>query len=170
MNKEKILLFENEYLISKKITNEVCKKLLKKSVIIGYILGLFNIMGYVISMYYLKEVNYYILAIGFGCLFFSFFLPYINSKKIIDYFKVINKGKLETTKIKFEDNIKVYRGMNYSEYDYNQIVSTVETVNTLVLIIGAKEKNAKLQLIILKDGFNKGTYEEFVDFINNKIQ
>ena len=127
MNKEEEIIFENEYIINKKITTEVCKTLLRKLTIIGLVLGIFNIIMYILSLFYLKESNNFILIIGIGCLVSAIISPYINSKRTIDYYRILNNGKIEKTIIKFEDKIKVYRGTNYSEYEYSQVISKVET-------------------------------------------
>ncbi len=148
--------FENEYLINESITQEVCNTLLKKSKIIGCIIGFFNILGFIVSVYYLKKANYYVLAIGIGCLLSVFLSQRINSKRMIEYSKIKTKGKLEKTKIKFEDCIKLNRGNNYSEFNYNQIHSKIETKNTIILVLKMSQKsNTKMNLIILKNGFIK---------------
>ncbi len=148
--------FENEYLINEKITREVCNTLLMKLNTFGYIIGFFNILMYIASIFILKRANYCVLAIGIGCLLLAFLSPLINSKRMLEYLKIKTNGKLEKTKIKFEDCIKLYRGNNYSEFNYNQIHSIIETKNTIILLLKASPNSKlKMSLIILKNGFTK---------------
>ena len=162
--------FENEYLINEKILKEVCKKLLRKSIIIGYVLGFINIIGYIVSILVLNNANYYVLAIGIGCLGIAFLSPLINSKRMLEYYKIENNGKLEMTKITFGKCITLDRGNTHLEMNYNQIYSKIETLNTIVLGFKVDQKsNAKINLIVLKNGFSSGKKDEFISFINQKI-
>ena len=148
--------FENEYLINEKILKEVCKKVLRNTTIIGCVIGFVCVLGYILSILVLKNANYYVLAIGIGCLGIAFLSPLINSKRILEYYKIENNGKLEMTQITFGKCITLYRGNTHLEINYNQIYSKIETLNTIVLGIKVDKKSkTKLNLIVLKNGFTK---------------
>ncbi len=148
--------FENEYLINEKILKEVCKKVLRNTTIIGCVIGFVCVLGYILSILVLKNANYYVLAIGIGCLGIAFLSPLINSKRMVEYYKIENNGKLEMTKIKFGKCITLDRGNTHLEINYNQIYSKIETLNTIVLGIKVDKKSkTKLNLIVLKNGFTK---------------
>ncbi len=47
-------------------------------------------------------------------------------------------------------------GNNYSEFNYNQIHSKIETKNTIILVLKMSQNSKlKMNLIILKNGFIK---------------
>lgn len=56
-------------------------------------------------------------------------------------------------------------GKVHLEFEYNQITKIVETKSFIVLRLS--ENSA---ILVLKDGFVKGTQEEFSKFINEKIK
>ena len=148
--------FENEYLINEKILKEVCKKVLRNTIIIGYLIGFINILGYISSILVLKKANWHVLAIGIGCLAIAFLAPLINSKRMLEYYKIENNGKLEMTKITFGKCITLDRGNTHLEINYNQIYSKIETLNTIVLGLKLDQKSkTKKNLIVLKNGFTK---------------
>lgn len=162
---KKIKKIENEYVIDENIAMEVYKALFKKSKIWGVFLGVYNLIGFVIWWILMKKFSFVLLIIGIGCLGFAIFWPYLNSKKLLNLLKKLNNGKV---KIVFEDDIKVIRGEKISFYNYNQIVSHVETDNTLTLVMGVN--SMKILLIVLKNKFIKGNYEEFLKLLEtNKI-
>ncbi len=148
--------FENEYLINEKILKEVCRKVLRNTIIIGYVIGFINVLGYIISILVLKKANWYVLAIGIACFVFTFLAPLINSKRILEYYKIENNGKLEMTKITFGKCITLDRGNTHLEINYNQVYSKIETLNTIILgIKGDQKSKTKINLIVLKNGFTK---------------
>lgn len=52
-----------------------------------------------------------------------------------------------------------------AKLEYNQIIKIVETSNFIVLKLGDSSA-----ILVHKKGFTKGTLEEFISFINDKVE
>ena len=61
-------------------------------------------------------------------------------------------------------NIVMNEGKVHLEFEYSQIIKILQTKNFIVL--KTSEQSA---ILVLKDGFLKGTESDFIKFIENKL-
>lgn len=92
------------------------------------------------------------------------FIPMGQVKILENYNKRLHNGKIEKTVITFDKNIVMDEGKQHLEIGYSQISKIVETKSLVVLMMGRFSA-----VIVYKDGFTKGTLEEFKQFIDKKI-
>lgn len=152
-------MFENEYLVNKKIIKEyVLNILIKKLVITEILLIICSII------LYLLEGSMIMLSISLVGLITLILFPIITVNDLMENSKRLNNGKIEKTIITFKDNIVMNEGKVHLEFEYQQIEKVIETKNIYALMIS--KQNA---IIVLKDSFTKGKESDFVTFINNKI-
>ena len=153
-------MFKNEYIFNNKLIKEyVYKFLCKRIFIMGYVLLIASLI-----MYTLTKNNTF-LMLDIIVIFTIIFSPSVMIKKIMETSKKINNGKIEKTYIEFSDNIIMNEGKAHVEFEYTQIEKIVETKNLILLATGTETA-----IIVWKQGFTKGTQEEFLNFIKNKIK
>lgn len=156
-------LFENEYLMERKYYKEyVLNVLCKKIIITGLLVMIFGLIF--IAFVGLEDAKIVLTAAIIAGIA-SILTPVVTIKQLEDTEKRLNNGKIEKTKVIFSDNIVMDEGKVHLEFEYNQITKIVETKSFIVLRLS--ENSA---ILVLKDGFVKGTQEEFSKFINEKIK
>ena len=156
-------LFENEYLMERKYYKEyVLNVLCKKIIITGLLVMIF---GLIFTVFVGLEDAKIVLTAAIIAGIASILTPVVTIKQLEDTEKRLNNGKIEKTKVIFSDNIVMDEGKVHLEFEYNQITKIVETKSFIVLRLS--ENSA---ILVLKDGFVKGTQEEFSKFINEKIK
>ena len=78
----------------------------------------------------------------------------------------LHNGQTPESILQFTDsNIALKEGKGSMEFEYNQIKKIKEYKLTYILMIGKKQG-----LILKKDSFSIGTFEEFKKFITEKIK
>ena len=78
----------------------------------------------------------------------------------------LHNGQMPESVLQFTDNgIALKEGKISMEFEYNQIKEIKEYKVAYVLMIGKKQG-----IILKKDSFSIGTFEEFKKFINEKIK
>ena len=156
-------MFENEYTMNRDLTKEYVFKIIGKRVmIIG--LSIF-ILGIVLFLIFDNGMRYVMLTCSFIRLFCAIATPITIVNNLETDSKRLNNGKIEKTKVAFKDNITMDEGKVHLEFEYSQINKIIETNNFIVLKL---DKNSAI--LVLKQGFTKGTQEEFLKFIKNKIK
>lgn len=156
-------LFENEYLMERKYYKEyVLNVLCKKIIITGLLVMIF---GLIFTVFVGLENAKIVLTAAIIAGIASILTPVVTIKQLEDTEKRLNNGKIEKTKVIFSDNIVMDEGKVHLEFEYNQITKILETNSFIVLRLS--ENSA---ILVLKDGFVKGTQEEFSKFINEKIK
>ncbi|MBQ8871910.1 MAG: YcxB family protein [Clostridia bacterium] len=156
-------LFENEYLMERKYYKEyVLNVLCKKIIITGLLVMIF---GLIFTVFVGLEDAKIVLTAAIIAGIASILTPVVTIKQLEDTEKRLNNGKIEKIKVIFSDNIVMDEGKVHLEFEYNQITKIVETKSFIVLRLS--ENSA---ILVLKDGFVKGTQEEFSKFINEKIK
>lgn len=156
-------LFENEYLMERKYYKEYILNVLCKKIIITGLLVM--IFGLIFTVFVGLEDAKIVLTAAIIAGTASILTPVVTIKQLEDTEKRLNNGKIEKTKVIFSDNIVMDEGKVHLEFEYNQITKIVETKSFIVLRLS--ENSA---ILVLKDGFVKGTQEEFSKFINEKIK
>ena len=155
-------MFENEYTMNRTFIKEYVFNIVgKNSMMMGVFLFILGSVMYYVSS---DSLKYAMLACSFIGIFCAIMTPIVLIKNFEETAKRINNGNIEKTKVTFGENIKMDEGKVHLEFEYSQIQSIVETNNFIVLKIG---KNASI--LVLKEGFTKGNKEDFIVFINNKI-
>ena len=156
-------MFENEYIFNRDLTKEYVYKILgKRIMIVGF--GLF-ILSTILFFIETGTMKYAMLGCALVGIVYAIITP-INLVNVLEKnAKRLNNGKIEKTRVVFGDNITMDEGKAHLEFEYSQIEKIVETKNLIALIIG---KNASI--LVSKEGFVKGTEEEFMKFINDKIK
>lgn len=156
-------LFENEYLMERKYYKEyVLNVLCKKIIITGLLVMIF---GFIFTVFVGLEDAKIVLTAAIIAGIASILTPVVTIKQLEDTEKRLNNGKIEKTKVIFSDNIVMDEGKVHLEFEYNQITKIIEIKSFIVLRLS--ENSA---ILVLKDGFVKGTQEEFSKFINEKIK
>ena len=155
-------LFENEYKMETKLFKEyVYNVLYKKMIISGLIISLIGILFFCLIT---SPIAYIILTASIIAFICSIFGPIILSKELEENSKRLNNGQIEKTNIIFSNNIIMNEGKVHLEFEYSQINKILQTKNFIILKISEQSS-----ILVFKNGFLKGTEEDFIIFIKDKI-
>lgn len=155
-------MFENHYLMNEKLYLEyVSKALYKKIIRLGVVLFILGVVLYYFN--YSNDLRYSMLALIFVGLYTIVFVPVLYAKKLVEYSKKLNNGKIETTIVKFNEKIEMDEGLCHLEFDYSQIHDIMETKNFIVLRLTEYSS-----ILVFKDGFINSNKEDFMKFIKEK--
>jgi len=168
-------MFKNETTLKKVYFRELVWIFLKSY--LGVILRslLFVVFSLLAVEYLVYEVlkdiigNSAIFLIGGPLLIiFTLILKFLNLIRVErQKAQVINRGKTPTMSYEIEDQIVAYNlstgGRNY--YEYEQISKVVESEHLLVILI-----KGNLTVVLDKNGFTQGSWEECQGFILQKYQ
>lgn len=95
--------------------------------------------------------------------FALFFLPYLAAWSSFRNGKKQNDGVIPETIITFGENIELHEGMVHITVEYRKIVRVVRLKHSYMLMIGKRNG-----VILDPNGFTKGTFEEFKQFLRSK--
>ncbi|WP_176891624.1 YcxB family protein [Fusobacterium varium] len=164
------ILFENRYYSDKKILLEYVKDIhCKYPRIIGFLFILVAIFYTYLILFKMRSLRFVMAVLTI--------LIFIISLRLIFYHLVylknmkksslnLHNGQTPESILQFTDNnIALKEGKVSMEFEYNQIKKIKEYKLTYILMIGKKQG-----LILKKDSFSIGTFEEFKKFINEKIK
>ena len=167
MMEEKEILFENRYVRDETCLKETYRYLYYKRPkrIALYALIVFE-MILTLAMFTVYRKTEYLLFF----LLFVFFSVVI----VLGYFRGVKAsvrrqeeltgGKPLVVNIEIrEDGVRVYNDQSDSDFPWSKIKKVRQTENQILL-----QTQANLMLIISKDGFTKGTFEDFKDFLRAK--
>lgn len=163
------ILFENKYYLDNESLSEYVKDIFCKYIRIMGVITLAISIFYTYLSITSMSTNFIFIAITI--------LLYIISVRLIFYHLVyiknmkktslaLHNGIIPESVFQFTaDMIILKEGKILMEFEYNQIKAIKEYRNTYALMIGKKNG-----LLLKKDGFSIGTFEEFKKFINSSIQ
>lgn len=155
-------MFENEYTMDRNLTKEYVFNVAgKRMMIMGTILF---IVGIVMFLLIDDSMKYVMLTCGLIGIVSAILTPIIMVNNLETASKRLNNGKIEKTKVTFNDNIVMDEGKVHLEFEYSQIQKIVQTENFIVLKLG--EQSA---ILVLKEGFTSGNKNDFIEFIYSKI-
>ncbi|WP_195336778.1 YcxB family protein [Paraclostridium bifermentans] len=163
-------IFENHYILNKKLLVETCKPLVrlwfKIYTAVFTILSLFfAIFSYIVGLSTGYQIAFLCLACTFMLLRFQMYKVW--GKRLFEQQMALNNDKpLSKSVYIWDDKIQVVSA-NGARTDifYENIVKTYETEHFLML-----NSENRVSLAIRKDGFTKGTYNDFKKFLFNKSQ
>lgn len=154
-------LFENEYLMDKKLLKEyVYNVLCKKTIIISLITALSGILFF---WFVSNRDAYIVLTVAIIASISAILLPIIAVKELEETGKRLNNGNIEKTNIKFSNNIVMNEGKAHLEFEYTQITKIIQTKNFIVL-----KTSENTAILVLKKGFLKGNEKDFIKFVEEK--
>lgn len=156
-------MFENEYTMNRKLTQEYVFNVIgKKMMIIGLLIFVCGLTMYLVEK---DNIGYIMLTCAFIGLFCAIASPIIMINNFENASKRLNNGKREKTHISFGNSIIMDEGKVHLEFEYSQIQKIMQTKNFIALKLGDQSA-----ILVYKEGFTKGNKEEFMKFINSKIK
>ncbi len=164
------ILFENRYYSDKKVLLEYVKDVhCKYPRIIGFLFMIVAILYTYLILFKMRSLRFvmavltiFIFIISLRLIFYH--LVYLKNMKKSSL--NLHNGQSPESVLQFMDNsIALKEGKVSMEFEYNQIKKIKEYKLAYVLMIGKKQG-----LILKKDSFAIGTFEEFKKFINEKIK
>ena len=164
------ILFENRYYSDKKVLLEYVKDVhCKYPRIIGFLFMIVAILYTYLILFKMRSLRFvmavltiFIFIISLRLIFYH--LVYLKNMKKSSL--NLHNGQSPESVLQFMDNsIALKEGKVSMEFEYNQIKKIKEYKLTYILMIGKKQG-----LILKKDSFSIGTFEEFKKFINEKIK
>lgn len=164
---EKEIKFENRYYADQKVLKEYTKHVFcKMTRIMGIILMIVSLCGFGLSLFAGFKVSESLLFIfcffGGLLIYCYYFLVVKEMKKQSDN---LHGGTLPETIIKFGNKIEMTEGKVHMEFEYSQIMKVHKLPNLYALMIGRNQA-----ILTAKEGFVKGTKEEFEEFIAKEIK
>ena len=96
-------------------------------------------------------------------LFGMYFLADLYAWISLRHTKKQNDGVLPVTRITFDEKIELYEGMVHITLEYRKIVKVVHLTHSYALLIGKRNG-----VIMDPDGFTKGTFAEFKQFLREQ--
>lgn len=164
------ILFENRYYSDKKVLLEYVKDVhCKYPRIIGFLFMIVAIFYTYLILFKMRSLRFvmavltiFIFIISLRLIFYH--LVYLKNMKKSSL--NLHNGQTPESILQFTDsNIALKEGKVSMEFEYNQIKKIKEYKLAYVLMIGKKQG-----LILKKDSFSIGTFEEFKKFITEKIK
>lgn len=159
------ILFENKYYFDKKSLIEYVKNVsCKFQRILGFLFLAFSFFYVYLSFKYkdliLIGITGALCVISLLLIFFH--LIYI--KKMEKNILIVHNGIIPESNIQFtEDNITIKEGKTLMEFEYSQIKNIKEYNSIYALMLGKRNG-----ILVRKDSFTIGTFEEFKKFIAEK--
>ena len=162
------ILFENRYYSDKKILTEYIKDVHCRYLrIIGFFFMLVAMLYTYLILFKMKSLHLVMAALTIVIFIVSLRLIFYHLLYLKNMKKTslnLHNGQLPESVLQFTDNsIALKEGKISMEFEYNQIKKIKEYKLIYVLMIGKRQG-----LILKKDSFSIGTFEEFKKFINEK--
>lgn len=164
------ILFENRYYSDKKILTEYIKDVHCRYLrIIGFFFMLVAMLYTYLILFKMKSLRLVMAALTIVIFIVSLRLIFYHLLYLKNMKKTslnLHNGQTPESVLQFTDNsIALKEGKISMEFEYNQIKKIKEYKLIYVLMIGKRQG-----LILKKDSFSIGTFEEFKKFINEKIK
>lgn len=163
---ENNMIFENRYYADTAVIKEYVKHIFCKwTRRMGITLMIISGMAFGVSLFLDFEMSdsALFLACFLGGLMIYLYY-YLVVKSLQKQSRNLHNGKLPEVSVKFGDVIEMSEGKVSMEIQYSQIVKVFETPNLYALMIGKNQS-----ILVVKQGFTKGTEENFKEFITEKI-
>ena len=160
------ILFENRYYSDKKILTEYIKDVHCRYLrIIGFFFMLVAMLYTYLILFKMKSLRLVMAALTIVIFIVSLRLIFYHLLYLKNMKKSslnLHNGQTPESVLQFTDNsIALKEGKISMEFEYNQIKKIKEYKLIYVLMIGKRQG-----LILKKDSFSIGTFEEFKKFIN----
>lgn len=164
------ILFENRYYSDKKILTEYIKDVHCRYLrIIGFFFMLVAMLYTYLILFKMKSLRLVMAALTIVIFIVSLRLIFYHLLYLKNMKKSslnLHNGQTPESILQFTDNnIVLKEGKISMEFEYNQIKKIKEYKLIYVLMIGKRQG-----LILKKDSFSIGTFEEFKKFINEKMK
>ena len=164
------ILFENRYYSDKKILTEYIKDVHCRYLrIIGFFFMLVAMLYTYLILFKMKCLRLVMAALTIVIFIVSLRLIFYHLLYLKNMKKSslnLHNGQTPESILQFTDNnIALKEGKISMEFEYNQIKKIKEYKLIYVLMIGKRQG-----LILKKDSFSIGTFEEFKKFINEKMK
>lgn len=164
------ILFENRYYSDKKILTEYIKDVHCRYLrIIGFFFMLVAMLYTYLILFKMKSLRLVMAALTIVIFIVSLRLIFYHLLYLKNMKKSslnLHNGQTPESILQFTDNnIALKEGKISMEFEYNQIKEIKEYKLIYVLMIGKRQG-----LILKKDSFSIGTFEEFKKFINEKMK
>lgn len=164
------ILFENRYYSDKKILTEYIKDVHCRYLrIIGFFFMLVAMFYTYLILFKMKSLRLVMAALTIVIFIVSLRLIFYHLLYLKNMKKSslnLHNGQTPESILQFTDNnIALKEGKMSMEFEYNQIKKIKEYKLIYVLMIGKRQG-----LILKKDSFSIGTFEEFKKFINEKMK
>ena len=164
------ILFENRYYSDKKILTEYIKDVHCRYLrIIGFFFMLVAMLYAYLILFKMKSLRLVMAALTIVIFIVSLRLIFYHLLYLKNMKKTslnLHNGQTPESILQFTDNnIALKEGKISMEFEYNQIKKIKEYKLIYVLMIGKRQG-----LILKKDSFSIGTFEEFKKFINEKMK
>lgn len=164
------ILFENRYYSDKKILTEYIKDVHCRYLrIIGFFFMLVAMLYTYLILFKMKSLCLVMAALTIVIFIVSLRLIFYHLLYLKNMKKSslnLHNGQTPESILQFTDNnIALKEGKISMEFEYNQIKKIKEYKLIYVLMIGKRQG-----LILKKDSFSIGTFEEFKKFINEKMK
>ena len=162
------ILFKNSFTLTEEILLECrmafTKKWGKFFSLLGLIMTLFEFIHFYSVMNFKYKFIFTLFLFFF--IYMLFFLPILRAKKMYKRYLIVHNYRPIQESIDFYDDIfKVYEPNGaIVSLSYNKIKKIYNKKNMLVLLC-----KGDLLVFIKKDGFEKGTYDNFKTFITTKL-
>ncbi len=162
------LLFENRYYNEKNLYVEYIKDThCKYTRRLGFIILIADIFYTYFYIFKLRKISMLIVAVFLLMisllLIFYYKFYQLHFKKFASN---LHNGKIQESIFQFtEDKIILKEGTISMEFEYNQVKNLKEYKLTYALMIGKTQG-----LLLKKDSFSIGTFDEFKKFIVNRIK
>ncbi len=159
--------FENRFYADRTVLKEYIKHVFCKTTrIMGIILMAVSLCGFGLSLFAgfkVSESLLFIFCFFGGVLIYCYYFFVVREMQ--KQSGNLHGGVLPPTVIKFGDKIEMTEGKIHMEFEYQQIIKIYKLPNLYALMIGRNQA-----ILAAKDGFVKGTKEEFERFIEEKIR
>ena len=157
--------FENRYYSTYKQIAEFARKYMTgPRPILLIIFGIFY--GVLLLGTLLGDVDYeglrYLIILGL-CFLILAFLPNLTAWQSIRQLKKQNDGVIPETVTTFGDTIEIHEGMVHITIEYRKIIAVRRLKHSYMLMIGKRNG-----VMLDADGFTKGTFAEFRQFLKEK--
>ena len=161
------ILFENRYYTTKKMMTEFGRKYAvgpkKPTLIVTWLLYLFAAIPiFLVPERFEDSSRTLLIILGVSMLSVSF-MPQLYAHSVMKNTKKQNDGVVPEVIVTFGETVKLHEGMVDVTVEYRKIQKVVRLKHSYMLMIGRRNG-----LMLNPDGFTKGSFEAFKQFLREK--
>ena len=157
--------FINRYTSNDKMLKEYINKvLLRKINIVGITIAVIGAVNTALSLY--RADDFWVGLYGgctLVCLLTLIISPWLSLRQFKETERRIHNGKKYETEIRFGDKIEIEEGTFSLTLEHSQITDIYFLKNIIVFKFGKQNS-----IILVPDGFVKGTLDEFCEYISSE--
>lgn len=160
------VIFENCYYSNKVMAQEYLKDITyKPQRIFAFVFSIICAASIILSIYIGDTFSIILFCALFVVFLCYSFLYILIAKQLMNETLKLHNGTMPESIVSFGDRIEFAEGLMKAEYEYSQVIKVYNLKTIYVLMISKRSG-----IILQKDGFTAGKFDNFKAFIKDKCK